>query len=235
MDAIAGGGGLISLPAYIFAGLPMYTAIATNKLSSSMGTTVAAIQYIRKGYMKRAICLPSIAFAICGSNIGAHLNIFLPEQILKIIILCVLPFLAVYVFRKDSLNSVGHDAYGSGKTVFLCALSSFGVGIYDGLYGPGTGTVLMLLFTGFCHLSLEDAAGTAKAVNLTTNFTALAVFLINVQLLILLGLIAGAFNMAGNYLGSRCFTSRGAKITRPVILVVLAVFFIKIIVELIPA
>ena len=114
-----------------------------------------------------------------------------------------------------------------------CIVIAFTVGIYDGIYGPGTGTFLMLLFTAFCHLSLHDAAGTTKAINLTTNISALAVFLFNGAAYIPLGLAAGGCNMIGNYLGSHCFTSNGSKIVKPIIVVVIVIFFIKVLTELI--
>lgn len=230
VDAVAGGGGLISLPAYMLAGLSPHHAIATNKLSSSMGTTVATIQYIKAGFVKWKVCLPAIVGALVGSWLGAKISLFLDENVLKIMMLVVLPFIAFYVFRTKSLErSDSGDGYSLKMTIALCVVISLIVGVYDGLYGPGTGTFLMLLFTGLAHLTLQDAAGATKAINLTTNITALAVFLVNGAVLIPLGLVAGVCNMAGNYLGSRCFFAKGASFAKPLILVVLTIFFIKII------
>ncbi|MGI5825110.1 MAG: sulfite exporter TauE/SafE family protein [Bacillota bacterium] len=232
VDAIAGGGGLISLPAYMVAGLPAHAAIATNKLSSSMGTTVATIQYIRAGYMRWNLCVPAIITALAGSWGGAKLSLFLDENVLKIMMLVILPFIAFYVLRTKNLESNNDKkAFSIGATVALCCLISLAVGVYDGLYGPGTGTFLMLLFAGVCRLSLQDSAGATKAINLTTNITALVVFLVNGAVLIPLGLAAGVCNMAGNYLGSRCFAAKGAAFVKPLILVVLVIFFVKIIWE----
>ena len=103
------------------------------------------------------------------------------------------------------------------------------MGVYDGFYGPGTGTFLMLLLTGAAHLGLGSAAGITKAINLTTNVTALVVFLVNGQVWIGVGLVAGLFSIAGNYLGARTFTKKGGAIARPVIIVVLCVFFVKVV------
>ena len=121
----------------------------------------------------------------------------------------------------------------NGMLIFKSILIAAVVGIYDGIYGPGTGTFLMLLFTGFCHMTLNDAAGATKAINLTTNITALVVFLINGKVLLPLGIAAGVCNMAGNYLGSHSFTSNGHKIVKPVMIVVIVIFFIKVLTELI--
>lgn len=233
VDAIAGGGGLISLPAYMFAGLPVHTAIATNKMSSSMGTTVSTIHYFRQGYVKWNICLPCIAAALIGSWTGAHVSLGLSEGVLKMIILVILPFIAFYVMRKKNLERPDVKKHPLNITILLCCFVSLVIGIYDGIYGPGTGTFLILLFTGLCRLNLQDAAGTTKVINLTTNLAALSVFLINQKVYLPLGIAAGLCNMAGNYIGSHQFSKDGTKIVRPVILLVLVIFFAKTLSELI--
>lgn len=118
------------------------------------------------------------------------------------------------------------------RTALLCMAIAFVVGIYDGFYGPGTGTFLMLLLTGAAHLDVFKAAGITKAINLTTNVTALVVFLLNGSVLLGLGLLGGFFNIAGNYLGARMFSQKGSAIVRPIILVVVAVFAVRLILQL---
>ena len=130
-------------------------------------------------------------------------------------------------------TSAATDSQDSSSCYLKSILIAAVVGIYDGIYGPGTGTFLMLLFTGFCHMTLNDAVGATKAINLTTNITALVVFLINGKVLLPLGIAAGVCNMAGNYLGSHSFTSNGHKIVKPVMIVVIVIFFIKVLTELI--
>ena len=107
------------------------------------------------------------------------------------------------------------------------------LGVYDGFYGPGTGTFLLLLLTGVAHLSLNQAAGLTKAINLATNVAALTVFLRSGVSLLSLGLVAGCFGIAGNYLGSKLFVDKGAKWTKPLIITVLAIFFCKVCYELV--
>ena len=106
------------------------------------------------------------------------------------------------------------------------------VGVYDGFYGPGTGTFLLLLLTALGHMPLQMANGTTKAINLTSNITALVVFLLNGKVLLPLGIVAGLFNIAGNYLGARLFEKGGAKAVKPVMIVVLVIFFIRVITDL---
>ena len=231
VESIAGGGGLFSLPAYMIAGLPVHTAIATNKMSSFMGTSVATYHYMKKGFMKWKICIPAIFGAIAGSWMGSHLALLISDRVLKIAMVIVLPVILFYVLRSKALQGNDENTTDAvnGMLIFKCILIAVVIGIYDGIYGPGTGTFLMLLFTGFCHMTLNDAAGTTKAINLTTNITALVVFLINGKVLLPLGIAAGCCNMAGNYLGSHSFTSNGHKIVKPVMIVVIVIFFIKVV------
>ena len=115
------------------------------------------------------------------------------------------------------------------KKLWITAVtSSFLVGMYDGFYGPGTGTFLIIAFTVFAKLDIRTANAQAKVINLPTNITSLTIFLLNGQAVILLGLAAAVCNMAGNYIGANLALTRGSKITRPVILLVLGLLFLKV-------
>lgn len=230
VDSIAGGGGLISLPAYLIAGLPTHFAIATNKLSSSMGTTIATVQYARKGYIPWKLAVGCVVFAYLGSTMGARLALMIDDYYFKIIMLIVLPLTGAYVLlRKDFLDE--REPYPLLKTLAMSAAVSLVIGMYDGFYGPGTGTFLLLFLTGVAHVKLSQANGTSKVINLTTNIASLVVYLTNGKVLLPLGLAAGAFSIAGNYLGSRTFVKGGAKSVKPVMIVVLVIFFIKALTE----
>ena len=231
VDAIAGGGGFISLPAYLFAGVPVHAAIATNKLSSTMGTTIATAKYIRRGYMVWWLAPSSVVLALAGSSLGASLSLAADETIIRIVMLLVIPIAVYYVLRTKRMD-IERPAYSKLKTLAICGAIAFLIGLYDGFYGPGTGTFLMLLLPAVAHLTLDHAAGITKAINLSTNVAALAVFLANGAVLIGLGLVAGLFNIAGNWLGANKFTHDGARIVRPIILLVLALFAIRLILEL---
>lgn len=234
IDAIAGGGGLITLPAYMLAGIPVHQAIGTNKLSSSMGTTVSTINYARKGYIRLKEAIPCVISALIGSAIGSNLSVMIDEKVLKIFMLCVLPLIAYYVLKNKDLDAA-REEYSQKKMILLSLPVAFAVGMYDGFYGPGTGTFLLLLLTGFAHMKLNQAAGITKVINLTTNYTSLYVFITNATVLIPLGLTAGCFGMLGNYLGSTAFAKGGSRIARPVMLLVLGIFFVKIIWEFVGA
>ena len=229
VDAIGGGGGLISLPAYLLAGVPIHQTIATNKLSSTCGTALATVRFIKEGLVNWKLAVPSIVVAMLGSSLGANLSMAVEEGIMEMVLFVVLPVTAFIVMNPK----IFHDNEGGElvltKKVWITALiSAFVVGVYDGFYGPGTGTFLIIAFTVFAKLNIRTANAQAKVINLTTNITSLTIFLINGQAVIPLGLAAAACNMAGNYLGAGLALTKGSKITRPVIIVVLGLLFLKV-------
>lgn len=230
IDAIAGGGGLITMPAYLLAGLPVHNALATNKLSSSMGTAVVTAKYAMNGFINWKRAIICAVFSLMGSFLGSSLALFIAEDIFKIIMLVALPLIAVYVLKRKNLES-DKEPFSEPVTVLLCVIIAFIIGAYDGFYGPGTGAFILLLMTGIARISLNDAAGTTKVLNLTSNVTALTVFIMNGKVIYPLGFTAGLFSIAGGYLGAVQFTKNGAKFVKPVIIFVIAIFFIKIIVE----
>ena len=233
VDSIAGGGGLISLPAYLISGLPVHTCIATNKLSSSMGTTVATTKYALSGYIDWRLGAFCAVASLCGAALGANIALLISDGAFRLMMLIILPLTALYVLRKKDLFS-GEDsrAISFTRTAFLSSVIALLLGMYDGFYGPGTGTFLILLLTRFAHMDLHRANGITKVINLSSNLSSLAVYLLSGQVLLPLGLCAGAFSVLGNYLGSRCFTKKGASIARPIILLVLCVFFVRTVLEM---
>ena len=232
VDSIAGGGGLISLPAYLFAGLPVHAAIATNKLSSACGTSLATARFVKNGLIRPKLVLPGIAAALLGSALGARLSLLADERLIRAILFVVLPAAAFVVLNPRLFpDRPSGEARTDGRTLAVCALAAFVIGLYDGFYGPGTGTFLIIAFTAFARLSVGEANAQAKAINLSTNLSSLAVFLAGGQVVIPLGLAAAACNMLGNYIGSGLALSKGAKITRPIILTVLGLLLIKLLYE----
>ena len=232
VDSIAGGGGLISLPAYLFAGLPVHTAIGTNKLSSACGTSLTTIRFIRNGLVRWRLALPGVAAAMIGSACGSRLSLVTDERVIRAILFVVLPIAAFIVLnRKLFPDREEEQREITPRVLGICTLASLVIGFYDGFYGPGTGTFLIIAFTASARLGVSSSNAQAKVINLTTNLTSLTVFLMGGTVLIPLGLAAAACNMLGNYLGSGLAMSRGAKITRPIILGVLALLLIKLLTE----
>lgn len=196
-----------------------------------MGTSVATVRYAKSGYIQWKLAAFSVPCALAGSAIGANIALMMSDRIFKIILLAILPLTALYVLTRKGELSVQKDL-SFGITAIVCSLIAFVIGVYDGFYGPGTGTFLILILTGLVGMDIRKANGLTKAINWSTNFAALAVFLVNGQILVRLGLIAGIFNIAGNYLGSMGFQKKGTGIAGIVIVIVLVLFFVKLLQEL---
>lgn len=229
IDAIAGGGGLISLPAYMLAGVPAHMALATNKLSSSMGTVVSTARFAKNGFMDFKSALCCAAMALVGSAIGANLALIVSESVIEHMMLIALPIVAFYVLRDKKFGEKERKHQISTKMAFLISLmAALIIGCYDGFYGPGTGTFLLLVLVSIAGYGVQEASGLTKATNLASNVAALVTFIINGKVIYPLGLIAGLFCIAGHYIGAGMVLNNGQKIVRPVIIIVLALLFIKI-------
>ena len=233
VDAIGGGGGLISLPAYLIAGLPPHTAIATNKMSSTCGTTLATGRFIKAGLVNLKLAVPSVVMAILGSSIGANLSLLVDEKVLMKVLLVMLPVSAALVLNRRLFSDEGAEEVTLNRqTVLTAMIAAFVVGCYDGFYGPGTGTFLLIAFTAFAKLGVRSANAQAKVINLTSNITSLVIFILNGQVLYQVGIAAAICNMIGGYIGAGMVMKNGAKIARPSILLVLVLLAVKIVTEM---
>lgn len=231
VDSIGGGGGLISLPAYMFAGLPAHNAVATNKFTSSIGTSVATFRLCRTTHPKYYFAIPAIVLAFIGSHIGSRLSLLVPDDAFKVFLCLALPVIAFYVLRKKDLEERDGVEISLKKQIIILSVSSFIVGMYDGFYGPGTGTFLILIYTGFARMTLMEAATTTKIANLTSNISALIVFLMNGLVFMQLGIVASIFSIAGNYIGAGLVLKNGNRIVRIIILSVISLLFLKLILD----
>ena len=231
VDAIGGGGGLISLPAYLIAGVPVHQAIATNKLSSTCGTTLATARFIKNKLVNVKLAIPSIICAIIGSSIGAKLSLIIEEKILEYVLFAVLPIAAFIVLNKKLFKDkpVGQGQVTLNKRTYIVAcIAALIIGMYDGFYGPGTGTFLIIAFTVFAGMSVGVANAQAKVINLTTNITSLVIFIANGQVLFSLGIAAAISNMIGGYIGAGLVMKKGSAIVKPTIIFVLVLLALKV-------
>lgn len=231
MDAIGGGGGIISLPSYLLAGFPVHFALGTNKLSSCIGTVASTVRYVKNGCVDWLLAVPSIVLALLGAHLGTRLQLTVDERYLKLMLLVVLPVIAAVLLKKKDLpeKRVAMNEWLRRAIVWGFSLV---VGTYDGFYGPGTGTFLLLAYCYLAKLDVRTASGNVKLVNLASNVGALATSLSAEKVLIPLGLLAAVFSTTGQYLGAGLALKNGSKIVRPVILIVLVLLCAKVILEL---
>ena len=233
VDSIAGGGGLISLPAYYLAGLPPHFALGTNKLSSSIGTVFSTATYVRGGYVYKRIIPVSIAGALIGSWIGAQCALLLDEQYLRWIMIVLVPVIAlITVFKKDLFTPEERDMTIT-KEQIITAIIALTIGWYDGFFGPGAGMFIMLAFIGILRLNPVTAGGNAKVVNLCSNIAAAAAFAASGKIIYTLALPCAVFSILGNLLGAKLTIKNGAKIIKPVMLIIIFILLVTIIRDLI--
>jgi uncharacterized membrane protein YfcA len=220
IDSIAGGGGLLTLPAYYLTGLDPAWAGGSNKISAVFGTAVAAGKYIKKGHVDGRCGLASLAGSVPGAAMGSWLLTVLPGQYVKIGVLLALPLVAFFVFRKKDLSvsqALVPPRFGLAASFLIGLL----IGSYDGLVGPGTGTFLMLCYVSLLGMPALSASGTARLVNLGSNLGSAITMMLAGRVLYALALPAALFSILGNVLGANLAIKKGAPFIRILLLVVL--------------
>lgn len=230
IDAVAGGGGLITLPAYLLAGLPPHVASATNKCGNVFGTLLSTGRFLKHGDIHIPTAVVGALGALAGAWMGAKLNLLVSEQVLYWLMLIVVPVMAVFLlFKRDFGTEDRSDQFGKLRLLFMSALIGLGVGAYDGFFGPGAGTFLMLAFSGLCKFDLLKASGNTKAANSASNLASLITFAMAGKVMWSVGIPAAVCGIAGNYVGSGLALKKGAKIIRPMFFVVLVLLLLRLV------
>lgn len=226
IDSIAGGGGLLTIPALMWAGLPPAAALGTNKLQACGGSFFASLYFVRKGLVN----LKQIRLALACAFIGSALGTILVQQIDAHILELVLPFLILaigcyFLFSKKISEDDKHQVLTPTVFAFTAALS---VGFYDGFFGPGTGSFFALAFVTLAGFGLAKATAHAKLLNFSTNIASLVFFTLGGQVVWLLGLVMLLGQAIGATLGSRLVVTKGTKIIKPLVVTMSLAMSIKL-------
>ncbi len=230
IDAIAGGGGLIQLPALLI-GLPQKPIgliLGTNKVPAILGTSSSAIAYFRKVRPELHAVLFMAGPAMAGSALGAHLASHFPSHTFRPIIIALLIMVAIYTWKRPHLGVEENLRFSARGRNLLLALIGLLIGFYDGIFGPGTGTFLVFSLVGIIGYAFLKASATAKLVNISTNFAALVTFQISGHIWWRLGLVMAAANITGSILGARLAIRGGSTLVRKVFLFVVAILILKL-------
>ncbi len=229
IDSIVGGGGLIQLPAlFIFAPQVDHpTIFGTNKLSSICGTSVATVQYARRINLDWHIALLTAAFAFLFSFLGARVVSFIPKDFLRPLVLLLLVLVGVYTAINKNFGTIHSPKLNRVQSHLYAALLGAGIGFYDGFFGPGTGSFLIVAFIGIFGYDFLRASATAKVVNFSTNLAALSYFAPSGNVLFSLGFTMGAFNIFGAILGARLAMLKGSALVRVLFLFVIGAMILK--------
>lgn len=230
VDAIAGGGGLITLPALLAAGLPPHLALGTNKLQSSFGSFSAALHYRHGGLVRIRELVPGMLFTFLGAATGTLAVQALRADFLRWLIPGLLLLILGWTFLSPRLDGEGHEP--RLRPTLVWALGGLGIGFYDGFFGPGTGTFWTVLLLGVLGLPLKRATAATKVVNFISNVTALGAFALGAQVIVLPGLVMGTGQFLGARLGSRLVMRRHANLVAVVFRVVVAATVFKLLWDL---
>ena len=232
IDAVAGSGGLLQLPALLLLGgsVPVSTLLGTNKLPATIGKTFAALTYARRHPIDRAVAIPGGLAAIAGSAGGALFALSVSTAFLRPVILVVLVVVAAFILARPRFGTASASPHQPAQNdanqvrrrriTALTLLGATGIGFYDGVVGPGTGIFLIVLFTRLLELEFVQVLSTVTWINVGTNLGALVMFASLGHVLWTLGLGMALFSVAGAVIGARMTLKHGSKFVRVVLLIV---------------
>ena len=230
VDAVVGGGGLVQLPALLLGipGASPVQVLATNKIASACGTAVSSATYYRRIRPDPRTFLPLMALALVGAFTGALAASRIPREAFEPIVLVALVVVGAYVLLRPELGE-GTDLRFDGHRHLVAAMAvGFAIGLYDGVLGPGTGSFFVFALVGLLGYDFLQASAKARLANLATNIGALLLFIPSGAVLWDVGLLIGACNLVGGYVGARTAVARGARFVRVFFIVVVSAFIVRI-------
>lgn len=229
VDAVAGGGGLISLPAYALTGMPMHMAYGCNKFSSSCGTTIATYRYWKNKMVDIPIGITAGIAAFSSATVAAKIVLYLSDESIKKMMLFILPIAAIITLMNKNMGEIDKSAeIPTKKRMIKGFFIGVIVGFYDGIIGPGAGTFAIIGFCLIMNYSLNKASGNAKFLNLSSNYASMLVFLLDGSILFQVAIPCAVGGIIGNILGTSFAIKYGAKGIRKILMFVLVILFATI-------
>jgi len=226
VDSIAGGGGIITVPALLAVGFPPHLALGTNKLQGTFGSLTAALNYRRGNLLRFREVVLGIAFTALGAFAGTMTVQVISADYLKHIIPALLVIIFVYVICNPKLGTT-HRPHRIVPWLFYLVFGCL-LGFYDGFFGPGTGSIWTIAFALWLGFDLKKATAHTKALNFTSNIVALITFLVGGNVIVFAGVTMGVGQILGAYLGSHLVLKRGTYFVRVFFLCVVALTIAKL-------
>jgi len=228
LDSVAGGAGLILVPAFIVAGIPPQLALGQEKLVSTVGTFSAIYNYFKSSKIIWKIILDGIPTALIGAYIGGEVILAINEEIVGKIIFMLIPIGLLFSFMPKKGKSNLEMKFDKKTLYFTVPLICLLIGFYDGFFGPGTGSLLIIALHYFINIPLVESSATSKIFNLASNAGAFVAFFIAGKMLFLLGIPMIIASIIGNYFGSKLTLKNGNKIIKPLIFLAIGILFISL-------
>jgi len=230
VDSVAGGGGLITIPAYLSFGIDPIFLLGTNKMGSSMGTFFSAFKYRDKITIEKKVLWKMVAIALISSMIGASLTLLINPEKLKYLVIILIPLVAIFVLKHKNFGAEdGGHKMCKVKRKNVSYVISGGGAAYDGFFGPGTGTFFAVFLTKYAKFDLVQATALAKWLNFSSNIFALLFFSLVGRVDFYLGITMGLFSILGNSFGVFVGKRKGQKIIRPMLIIVCFGIFAKLV------
>lgn len=229
VDAIAGGGGLVTMPALLATGLPPHVVLGTNKGQSVFGAFAALVRFARAGLLDKRLAKVTFPFGLVGSFAGAGLVLLVKPEVLKPLVLGLLVAVAVFLaFRRAPAPRDKPEPGPRPRALAIGSLIALGIGAYDGFFGPGTGTFLIVAFSTLLGHGLTHASADAKVVNFASNLAAVSLFALKGVVLWRVALPMAAAQFTGGWIGAHLAVKGGDKLVRIVVLLVVVALSLKL-------
>jgi uncharacterized protein len=229
VDAVAGGGGLLCLPALLLAGLDPVAALATNKLQGTFGTGSATFAFWSRGALEPKRHLPAIATTFVGAALGVMAVAYAPTRLLSGILPPLLILIAIYFAVSPRLSDLS-SAPRLNPRVFTFFFAPL-IGLYDGVFGPGTGSFFMLVLVTLFGLGVVEATGRTKLLNFTSNVASLLIFALGGKIVWIIGFTMGVCQIIGAQVGAHMAIRSGARLIRPLLVTVCIVIAVKLLLD----
>ena len=236
IDSVCGGGGLITIPALLAAGIPASLVTGTNQAIGTPGSFTSAYTYYKNKKINFKAAAITIPFCIAGSWIGSKVNMLIPERFLQILMVALIPILLVVIMaKKDIGKECLIDSLSSSHVAAASIFIGLVIGFYQGFYGPAGGTLFIIAFVFLLKLDFISASGTTRFVVSFSSITATINYAINGRVLWIVSIAAMIFYIIGTYLGAKYAIKKGSKGVRPVMFFVIALLFIKVLTDFLAA
>lgn len=217
VDTLAGGGGMLTVPALLMTGATPAQALATNKLQGTVGATSATLYFLRRGDMKWQEIKHGVISSCIGSIIGAAAILVLPKEFLEYLIPPLLVLIGIVLLCMPSIGQI--ETLAKMKSLPFALGLAAPIGFYDGFFGPGTGTFFMLAIVTLRGLTIQQATIRAKAYNSASNFTAMLIFLFSGKIVWSYGITMACGQLIGARIASKMIISKGNRFIRPVVII----------------
>ena len=226
IDAIAGGGGIITIPVLLASGMPPHIALATNKLQGTFGSGMASWNFIRKGFISWSEVFVGVVYTFIGAGLGTYAILLMDAGLLAKTIPLMLVGIFIYTLLSPKMGENDRHAYLGNHLFFL--IFGIGFGFYDGFFGPGTGTFWTIALVTLLGLNLKKATAQTKVMNFTSNIVSLAVFFWSGNVLFMVGLLMGFGQIIGAYVGSNMVIKKEVKFIRTFFLTMVGLTLLKL-------